>query len=303
MRAPTSCRSITSASRPREHLGGRLARLAVERVDRHAAARVLARAASRSCCPAGRTRKPCCGPKIAASVTPGRGRGAVDDVAERAVDRRRVADDADAPPSQPAGVEQEVGSRAPLAWTDIIGGSKPRGHGKLRPASFARLVGWPDRPRAVCARARVNIAWSARTLRRRTGPPGRGPPAGAWPTFSGRAGRARSRPGCVRPAPTLAPTNTGPIIESMMRPAAMSWCQVAVERDWNADPLPPTPQRRRARRPTREAWATVSCSRRRPARNASRAARRLRRRTCGAARRARTPRSRGGRRMTCPPPP
>ena len=36
-----------------QHLRGRLARLAVERVDRHAPPRVVGRAASRSCCPAG----------------------------------------------------------------------------------------------------------------------------------------------------------------------------------------------------------------------------------------------------------
>ena len=37
----------------RQHLGGRLARLAVEREDRHVAPRILACAASRSCCPGG----------------------------------------------------------------------------------------------------------------------------------------------------------------------------------------------------------------------------------------------------------
>ena len=82
MRVPTSCRSMTSASRPGEHLRRRLARLAVERIDGHAPPRVLARAATRSCSPAGRT-----GSRAAGRRSRRRGRrplGPLDDVTEAA---------------------------------------------------------------------------------------------------------------------------------------------------------------------------------------------------------------------------
>ena len=55
MRVPTSCRSMTSTSTSAQHLGRRLARLAVQRVDGHAAACRRSRAASRSCFPAHRS--------------------------------------------------------------------------------------------------------------------------------------------------------------------------------------------------------------------------------------------------------
>ena len=95
MRAPTSWMSIDQHVDQVEHLGSRLARLAVEREDRHVAPRVLGVRASRSCCPGGRSWKPCCGPKIAASVQSGEAPRRSTTWREVVVDRGRIGEDAD----------------------------------------------------------------------------------------------------------------------------------------------------------------------------------------------------------------
>ena len=113
MRVPTSCRSMTSSVDVAQHLRGRLARLAVERVDRHAA-HLVARVPGLDHVflhvgPEAVLRAEDGGQP--ASV-PGRRRGqAVGDVAQLAVDRRRVADDADAAAVEASGRQQAVGSK------------------------------------------------------------------------------------------------------------------------------------------------------------------------------------------------
>ena len=119
MRVPTSCRSITSTSRSRSIVRGRFARLAVERVDRHApdvVARVtgldhvllhvgsepVLRSEDRREARAG-----CCGESI-------------DDVPQLGVDRCRIADEADAPAVEVGRIEQAVGAKS-HAWVDYEG--------------------------------------------------------------------------------------------------------------------------------------------------------------------------------------
>ena len=89
-----------------EHLRRRLARLAVEREDRHLAPRSSAWGVSimlswRS------ERKPCWGPKIAASFQSRRGGEAVDDMAKAVVDRGGIGKHAD-----PQAVEARRGDQA-----------------------------------------------------------------------------------------------------------------------------------------------------------------------------------------------
>ena len=102
-----------------QHLGGRLARFAVERVDRHAAHVVARRARVSIMFSCTSDRKPCCGPKIAASARAA-GRAASRSAMWRrlAIDRRRVADDADALAVEAAGREQPVGPETTPALHD-----------------------------------------------------------------------------------------------------------------------------------------------------------------------------------------
>ena len=51
-------------------------------------------------------RKPCCGPKIAPTVTPGDVHQRIDDVRVVGVDRRGIGDDADLAAFQAAGFEE-----------------------------------------------------------------------------------------------------------------------------------------------------------------------------------------------------
>ena len=64
MRVPTSCRSMTSSVEAAQHVRGRLARLAVERVDRHAPPGVVAPCPVSIMFSCTSDRKPCCGPKM-----------------------------------------------------------------------------------------------------------------------------------------------------------------------------------------------------------------------------------------------
>ena len=93
-----------------EHLRRRLARVAVERIDRHAPLGVVARAPSRSCCPAGPTGSRAAGRRCAATVTPGAASSASTMCVNAAIDRRGVADDADAPAAEAGRGEQACGA-------------------------------------------------------------------------------------------------------------------------------------------------------------------------------------------------
>ena len=141
-----------------QHLRRRLARLAVERIDRHAphARRARARVSIMLSCTS--DRNPCCGPKMAASLAVGRAAQPIGDVPELAVDRRRIADDADAAAVEPTGRQQPVGSERHRHGHDYRGSRLASDRGPL--VDYRALGGLPRllRPRREPIEPQVRLA-------------------------------------------------------------------------------------------------------------------------------------------------
>ena len=164
MRVPTSCRSITSASRPVEH---RRRRARASRCRASTPARGAlrpARAAISIMFSCRSDRKPCCGPKIAPTRTPP-ALGPIDHVPEPRVDRGRIADETDRPARAAAACRRARQNRGSQASGRLL--PDPSGDVRGDERVAVRVAGDIERRRSNQAPTPPGCARHARAARRR----------------------------------------------------------------------------------------------------------------------------------------